>query len=101
MIKITIAIIVCATLFGCAGSCITLGGTYKDAKGEITWCKDAGASVDVGRDVLKNNDTKEQAILLTDKEAATITNAITMQQQANIKSQTPFKNLLDFLKTKK
>ena len=67
MIKFTIAIIVCATLLGCAGSCITLGGTYKDAKGEITWCKDKQVSNDLGRDVLQN-DSGEKAIILPESE---------------------------------
>ena len=111
MIKFTIAIIFCATLFGCAGSCISLEGSYKDYKGGLTWCQDAKTSAEAQRDVLQN-DSGEKAIILTEQEAATITTAITMQQpmqqpmqqnmqQVNIKSQTPFKNLIDFLKTKK
>ena len=95
MIKFTIAIIVCATFFGCAGSCITLGGTYKDAKGEITWCKDASASNDVGRDVLVNNDDGEKAIIVTESEMQKINEQLNDVPAVKAKKITEKKTVLE------
>ncbi len=73
-IIILVMSIVCV-LIGCAGSCITLEGTYKDYKGGLTWCKDAQTSATLDRDVLKNDDGTK-AIIVDESELKKINSAL-------------------------
>ena len=57
-------VITCALICGCgSGSCISFGGSYKDASGNVQYCFDKPASNAAGRPVLAGTDGKKNIIL--------------------------------------
>lgn len=90
--------IIAIILSGCAGTCITVGGTYKEWSGGFTWCLDSKQSADAGRPVLQNN-AEQSVTLINEAEAIAITEKLAQASgKAVAKSSSNFAELHKFLR---
>lgn len=64
---VLVVMIVSIALMGCQSGCLSLTGSYKDAAGTITWCKDQASTQALQRPVLVDGDG-ERALIITESE---------------------------------
>ena len=93
-----LCLVLVGVIAGCGtGSCITVGGNYKDATGEITYCFDKVGSGQAGKPVLSGSDGTDN-IVLTETDVTKLLDKLDVDKaegkDAAVKNATPFQRLV-------